>query len=228
VGTIQVGTVGGCVANCPSHSTTWNTGTISPGVTITYQHFQEIKDALHAERKRRYANSNLANYTYSEVVYAGNIITNDTISRFKKYMDDLKAYNYINADPTRYPSASNGSLTWVYANYWNSSNTGDTYNKVSEKEILANSILELRTNINDLNNDCICNCNYCTCNCNYCTCNCNYCTCVCNYCTCQCNYCTCNCNYCTCVCNYCTCNCNYCTCQCNYRSCSCDGHNQSC
>lgn len=39
-------------------------------------------------------------------------------------------------------------------------------------------------------NYCICNCDYaCTCNCAYCTCDCNYCTCNCNYgCTCNCNY----------------------------------------
>ena len=76
--------------------------------------------------------------------------------------------------------------------------------------IKATHINEIRTNINDEEKVCICNCNYCTCDCNYCTCNCNYtCTCDCNYCACQCNYyCTCNCNYYS---TYCTCNCNYIT-----------------
>ena len=42
---------------------------------------------------------------------------------------------------------------------------------------------EVRTKINELREECICNCNYaCTCECNYCVCNCNYaCTCYCNY-----------------------------------------------
>jgi len=94
--------------------------------------------------------------------------------------------------------------SWVY-----------NYNTISKIE--AAILTEVRTNLNDSENDCLCNCNYCTCQCNYCTCNCNYCTCDCNYCTCDCNYCTCDCNYCTCNCNYCTCNCNYsCTCNCNY------------
>jgi hypothetical protein len=97
------------------------------------------------------------------------------------------------------------------------------YNYSLISKIEAAILIEVRANLNDAENDCLCNCNYCTCQCNYCTCNCNYCTCQCNYCTCNCNYCTCNCNYCTCNCNYaCTCNCNYaCTCNCNY-ACTCN------
>lgn len=71
-----------------------------------------------------------------------------------------------------------------------------TYDYSLIRLIDSGIISEVRSAINDLENDCLCNCNYCTCNCNYCTCNCNYCTCNCNYCTCNCNYsCTCNCNY---------------------------------
>lgn len=49
--------------------------------------------------------------------------------------------------------------------------------------ILDESTLEMRTQIDTLRAECLCDCNYaCTCNCNYCTCNCNYaCTCDCNY-----------------------------------------------
>jgi len=91
------------------------------------------------------------------------------------------------------------------------------YNYTTISKIESAILTEVRSNLNNAENDCLCNCNYCTCQCNYCTCNCNYCTCDCNYCTCDCNYCTCDCNYCTCNCNYCTCNCNYaCTCNCNY------------
>jgi len=84
------------------------------------------------------------------------------------------------------------------------------YNYTTISKIEGGILSEVRYNLNDAENNCLCNCNYCTCQCNYCTCDCNYCTCDCNYCTCDCNYCTCNCNYCTCNCNYaCTCNCNY-------------------
>ena len=76
-----------------------------------------------------------------------------------------------------------------------------TYSTISKVE--GAIITEVRGNLNNAENDCLCNCNYCTCQCNYCTCDCNYCTCDCNYCTCNCNYCTCNCHY------SCTCNCNY-------------------
>ena len=50
-------------------------------------------------------------------------------------------------------------------------------------EILDESTNEMRTQMDTLRAECLCNCNYsCTCNCNYCTCNCNYaCTCDCNY-----------------------------------------------
>jgi len=101
--------------------------------------------------------------------------------------------------------------------------------------IYAAQITELRKNMNDLEDDCLCNCNYCTCNCNYCTCDCNYCTCNCNHCPCNCNHCPCNCNHCPCVsncpcnCNHCPCvsncpcNCNHgCTCDCNYCACNCN------
>jgi hypothetical protein len=171
----QIGTSGGCIANCPSHSTNWKSGPITPETIITYQHFQEIKDAIHMERKRRYADSNLPNFTYSEDAYAEDIITNNTISKFKKYIDELKSYNYYNSeDLANYPSEDNGNLIWEYANYWNDDNTEDVISKVAEKEILANSLLEIRANIDDLNNDCICNCNYCSCVCNYCNCQCSY------------------------------------------------------
>lgn len=211
-----------CVAHCPSHATAWQSGEITTGTIITFQHFQEVKDALHAERKRRYADSNKANFTYDEVVATGNTITNDTISKFKIYIDELRAYNYVNPN-SYYTSTANQPFNWTFINYFNTSDPGGP---VSEQEIMANSMLEIRTKINDLNNDCICNCNYCTCVCDYCQCNCSYaCTCNCNYsCTCNCNYaCTCNCNYaCTCNCNYaCTCNCNYCACVSNY-SCRCN------
>lgn len=210
-----------CVAHCPSHSTEWKSGEISVGTIITYEHFQEIKDALHAERKRRYADSNKPNFTYDEVVAVSEIITNNTISKFKTYIDELRNYNYVNSN-SAYPGEVNPPFVWVYDNYYNSADPGAP---VSEEEILANSVLEIRSKINDLNNDCICNCNYCTCVCDYCQCNCSYCQCNCSYaCTCNCNYaCTCNCNYaCTCNCNYaCTCNCNYCQCNCSY-GCSCN------
>ncbi len=54
---------------------------------------------------------------------------------------------------------------------------------VAGQPILYNSLTEMRTQVNTLRAECLCNCNYsCTCNCNYCTCNCNYsCTCNCNY-----------------------------------------------
>ena len=79
-----------CVAHCPSHSTEWKSGEISVGTIITYEHFQEIKDALHAERKRRYADSNKPNFTYDEAVAVSEIITNNTISKFKTYIDELR------------------------------------------------------------------------------------------------------------------------------------------
>ena len=57
-----------------------------------------------------------------------------------------------------------------------------TYSYAVGSSIYSAYITELRQKMNDLEDDCICNCNYCTCNCNYCTCNCNYaCTCNCNY-----------------------------------------------
>ena len=55
-----------------------------------------------------------------------------------------------------------------------------TYSTISKIE--GAILTEVRANLNDAENDCLCNCNYCTCQCNYCTCNCNYgCTCNCNY-----------------------------------------------
>jgi len=131
-----------------------------------------------------------------------------------KYSDVYQLYNAISQIST--------SLQW-HENF---------ATPLTGQVIKAVNIEDLRDNINYLQTQCICNCNYCTCNCNYaCTCNCNYaCTCNCNYaCTCNCNYaCTCNCNYaCTCNCNYaCTCNCNNaCSCQSNVTpSCSCQSN----
>ena len=57
-------------------------------------------------------------------------------------------------------------------------------------EIEAHETDGLRDCTNELETQCVCNCNH------SCTCECNYCVCACNYCVCQCNYpCTCNCNY---------------------------------
>jgi len=124
-----------------------------------------------------------------------------------KYSDVYQLYNAI--------SQLSGSLQW-HENF---------ATPLTGQLIKAINIEDLRDNINYLQTQCVCNCNYCTCNCNYaCTCNCNYaCTCNCNYaCTCNCNHgCVCNCAYCPCNCNYCTCNCNYvyvCPCDCAYTS----------
>lgn len=77
------------------------------------------------------------------------------------------------------------------------------------KIVIKAPIYETISVINDLENDCLCNCNHCPCNCNHCTCDCNYCTCHCNYCPCNCNHCPCVCEVCPCVCNHCVCNCEY-------------------
>jgi hypothetical protein len=83
---------------------------------------------------------------------------------------------------------------------WTFPSTVDNTALAVGANIQADSIVALRSKVNTLKAECVCNCNYaCTCNCNYpCTCDCNYsCTCNCNYpCTCNCNYtCTCDCNY---------------------------------
>jgi len=93
-----------------------------------------------------------------------------------KYSDVYQLYNAISQIST--------SLQW-HENF---------ATPLTGQVIKAVNIEDLRDNINYLQTQCVCNCNYCTCQCNYaCTCNCNY-------------ACTCNCNYaCTCVCNYCSC-----------------------
>ncbi len=71
------------------------------------------------------------------------------------------------------------SFTWVEA-----------YTNLAGSTIKDEYFTELRTNVNTVEAECLCDCNYCTCDCNYCTCNCNY------GCTCNCNHsCTCNCAY---------------------------------
>ena len=120
-----------------------------------------------------------------------------------KYSDVYQLYNAI--------SQLSGSLQW-HENF---------ATPLTGQLIRAINIEDLRDNINYLQTQCVCNCNYCTCNCNYaCTCNCNYaCTCNCAYCPCNCNYCTCNCNYCPCQSYTCPCDCHYCTQVCHMGSC---------
>ena len=175
---------------CPNNKTQWTDEPLQKHETrIKALHINELRNAINRERQRR----GLSSWNWSESVSSGTIIKTIHVKEIYKATKDTDTHHI---------------LTW----------TIDYDHFTTDTKILADHIEELRKNINQLEVECICDCNYCTCDCNYCTCNCNYCTCNCNYCTCDCNYaCTCDCNYCTCNCNYCTCNCNYaCTCNCNY------------
>ena len=82
-----------------------------------------------------------------------------------------------------------GSDYWLLSRGINDAANGWTPTYATEasfqpgEDITFNAFTEMRDKLNDLRQECLCNCNYsCTCNCNYCTCNCNYaCTCNCNY-----------------------------------------------
>ena len=174
---------------CVANQTVWDEGTLNTTVKIKADHINELREAISLEQTRRHTTPHFGvpGSSLSEVAIGDKATRVDT----KELRDQIESL---------YPFTG----AWAY-----------NYNTISKIE--GSILTEARTNINDAENDCLCNCNYCTCQCNYCTCDCNYCTCQCNYCTCDCNYCTCQCNYCTCNCNYCTCNCNYsCTCNCNY------------
>ena len=90
----------------------------------------------------------------------------------QKYTDDI-----IYADD--YKMLRDGI---VECKAWTPTWASNTYLAAGE-DILDESTNEMRTQMDVLRAECLCNCNYaCTCDCNYCTCNCNYsCTCNCNY-----------------------------------------------
>jgi len=170
---------GGHTNSCPAHGgyiapvtpSTWTDPTITAGLTtVKTDHHNELRTAITNELTRR-SNSWP---TDPGAVNASSSIEYLHIRRLRDGIDAAK--------------------TWTWPSYLADDNTG------SDDDIEAQQYTAMRSQVNSIEAECVCDCNYaCTCNCNYaCTCQCNYaCTCNCNYsCTCNCNYaCTCNCNY---------------------------------
>lgn len=179
---------------CTTNVTSWAIG-ITSGTIIYSSMFVELQNAINRENTRR----GMPQDTFDSVAVGVTFKVNN-VAQLKANIDEIRS-----TYPWGYPA-----LTW-------------SESFVQGESISASKINMLRTNINDIEEDCLCNCAYCTCQCNYCTCNCNYgCTCNCNYtargygvagtCNSHSNYCACACNYCTCQCNYSVlnaCNCNY-------------------
>ncbi len=191
---------------CTTNLTVWNDNNISNQIVIKAQHLTELRNAVNREVLRRSKPS----LTWSQSINQNDVQFANSWDEYFSKINIIRST--MNVNPVQ------PQFQWSYTNV------------ASGNYILAARLIELRAKMNDLEDDCICNCNHCPCNCNHCACNCNHspCPCNCNHspCSCDCNYypCSCDCNYsCTCNCNHkCTCNCNYaCTCNCNYR-CTCN------
>lgn len=175
---------------CTVNVTDFGIPTVLDNTAILAEHINILRATINDEENRR--QGSLTNFGVD--LNSNNTVQTSHWLQIKSALDTLEQWTHT------YPGSKSGfkSYSWTNTPSQNDYITDDFINEVKSK-------------INDAENDCLCDCNYCTCNCNYCTCNCNYCTCNCNYCTCDCNYaCTCNCNYWTCPCN------------CNFSSCSCD------
>jgi hypothetical protein len=170
--------------SCPAHGgailpespTVWTTSPLTTSTKFITVHHNELRNAIDDEMNRRGQTWPTDPGTKS----TSDKILSDNIRQLR---------NGINA-----------AKVWTWPSYMN-----DTETEVGD-QIQKDQYNAMRDQVNVMETECICDCNYaCTCQCNYaCTCDCNY------DCTCNCNYCTCNCNYCTCQCNYtCTCDCNY-------------------
>ncbi len=191
---------------CTTNLTIWVDSNISHEIIIKAQHLVELRNSINREVTRRSKpaltwNSNIQN---NEIQYA---------TSWDEYFSKINAVRTtMNTQPAQ------PIFNWVYTNV------------AVGNYILAARLIELRAKVNDLEDDCVCNCNHCPCNCNHCACNCNHspCSCNCNRCSCDGHWCSCDGDWCSCDCNYCSCNCNRpvpCACQCNHCPCQC---NHSC
>jgi hypothetical protein len=172
---------------CNAHQTSWTN--INPGDIILDDHIQEIRDALDDEYNRR----NLVRIYHVHGIYKGydSNTNNITVSAGTYTNVPLLSGEIIeNVDVEELYTQISAMKTMIW--------TTNVQYPLTDEKITDVQLEELRSKINDCENDCLCDCDYCNCNCNYCTCDCNYCTCNCNHCTCNCDYysCPCDCNNC--------------------------------
>lgn len=147
---------------CTTNATSYEDPTLTTSIKVRSIHINQLQEAINRERTRR----GTAAATFSKV--------DTTVKAIGTHIQEL--YNTIVALNGTYPVALDWTGLIATLNV-----TGSNTDKI----ISLRSINDLRTNLNKVEQACLCNCNYCTCDCNYCTCNCNYCPCNCNQCSCN-------------------------------------------
>lgn len=147
-------------------ATVWTDPTLSNAIIQKALHATQLRTAIINEVTRRGKTA----LTWTNAAADANGVINAVL--WQEIRDKI---NYIRTTYNTNPAQP--AFTWTYSTY------------AATDATLAARVTELRAKMNDLEDDCVCNCNYCTCACNYCGCNCNHsCTCNCNYCTCDCAY----------------------------------------
>ena len=142
----------------PGTASSWTDDPVDTNDLVKNTHYNQMRTAIKAEIVRR-SMTEETSYSDPGAQSDGDII----------YSND---YRYV-----RNNIRKAGSWTWY------PSTVNNTTGIAPGLEIQDDTTNDMRDETNDLETECLCECNYsCTCNCNYCTCNCAHtCTCNCAY-----------------------------------------------
>lgn len=167
--------------SCPAHPgydpplspVSWTDDPLDTTDDVKATHFNELKYYVDVEFTRRGLSPSAGfppdNMDTEDIIYA---------SDYREIRDHLRTASFSTAAgtwDTSIPSACGyGSMARGRQVSGVPANLGYILDETTE---------EMRTEIDLLRAECLCDCNYsCTCNCNYCVCNCNHaCQCNCNY-----------------------------------------------